>query len=173
MKFRSIRDRHSAPPCGTRRRDLTVAARGTGRAPARAGLMRTRSFRATFVPGIDGLQRPLDAPAGAASGDHRPPYDVERILGFEGFGDSLRPIFAVAGFAPEQLEITVLGDQLFLSGEQSGDVDPQRCLYRAIAARRFRRVFRLAGSLGVERAAPSNGLLSICGNAARDESVGP
>ena len=123
--------------------------------------MRTRSFRATLVLGIDGLQRPLDAPAGAASGDHRPPYDVERILGFEGFGDSLRPIFAVAGFAPEQLEITVLGDQLFLSGEQSGDVDPQRCLYRAIAARRFRRVFRLAGSLGVERAAPSDGLLSI------------
>ena len=123
--------------------------------------MRTQSFRATFVLGIDGLQRTLDAPAGAASADHYPPYDVERIPGTEGLGDILRLIFAVAGFAPEQLEITVFGDQLFISGEQSGDVDPQRFLHRGIASRRFRRVFRLAGHLGVERAALSNGLLSI------------
>ena len=123
--------------------------------------MRTQSFRATFILGIDGLQRTLDAPTGAASADHYPPYDLERIPDSEGGGGHLRLIFAVAGFAPDQLEIVVAGDQLSVSGEQGGDGDPLRYLHRGIASRRFRRVFRLAEHLGGERAALVNGLLSI------------
>ena len=123
--------------------------------------MRTQSFRATFLLGIDGLQRTLEAPAGGGSADHYPPYNLERIPGTEHLGGLLRLIFAVAGFAPEQLEISVAGDQLSISGEQDGDADPQRYLYRGIASRRFRRVFLLAERLGVERATLVNGLLSI------------
>ena len=123
--------------------------------------MRQQGFRATFILGIDGLQRALDAPPGAVSADHYPPYDLERIPGTDGLGGLLRLIFAVAGFAPEQLEISIAGDQLSISGEQSGDVDPQRYLHRGIASRRFRRVFRLAEHLGVERATLRDGLLSI------------
>ena len=123
--------------------------------------MRAQSFRATFILGIDGLQRTLDGPAGAASADHYPPYDLERIQGIEGRGGSLRLIFAVAGFAPAQLEISVAGDQLSISGEQISDADPQRYLHRGIASRRFRRFFLLAEHVGVERATLVNGLLSI------------
>ncbi len=123
--------------------------------------MRQQSFRATIVLGIDGLQRSLDAPNRAASADHYPPYNLERISGTDEGGDLLRLIFAVAGFAPEQLEISVAGDQLSISGEQNGDGDPQRYLHRGIASRRFRRSFCLAEHLGVERATLENGLLSI------------
>ena len=123
--------------------------------------MRTQSFRATFVLGIDGLQRTFEAPAGAVPADNYPPYDLARISGTEHLGGILRLVFAVAGFAPEQLEISIEGDQLSISGEQNGEADPQRYLHRGIASRRFRRVFLLAERLGVERATLVNGLLSI------------
>jgi len=40
----------------------------------------------------------------------------------------------VAGFAPHQLEITVAGDQLCITGEQSRDGETLRFLRRGIAA---------------------------------------
>ena len=123
--------------------------------------MRTQSFRSTLLLGIDGLQLTLEATARGGSADNYPPYNLERIPGTDNLGGLLRLIFAVAGFAPEQLEISLAGDQLSISGEQNGDTDPQRYLYRGIASRRFRRVFLLAEQLGVERATLVNGLLSI------------
>ncbi len=123
--------------------------------------MRTESLRATFILGIDGLQRTLDAPPGGASVDNYPPYNLERIPETKDLGGILRLIFAVAGFAPEQLEISLAGDQLSISGEQISDADPQRYLHRGIASRRFRRFFLLAEHVGVERATLANGLLSI------------
>ena len=123
--------------------------------------MRAQTFRATFILGIDGLQRTLDAPTGGGTADNFPPYNLERIAGTENVGGILRLVFAVAGFAPEQLEISLAGDQLSISGEQNGDADPQRYLHRGIAARRFRRIFLLTEHLGVERATLLNGLLSI------------
>ena len=76
-------------------------------------------------------------------------------------GDGLVLVLAVAGFAPERLEIIVAGDQLSISGEGTGDGDPSRFLYRGIAARRFRRAFRLAPGLEVVSAELDRGLLSI------------
>ncbi len=123
--------------------------------------MRTQSLRATFILGIDGLQRTHDTPAGGGSVDNYPPYNLERIPGAEGLGNTLRLIFAVAGFAPEQLEISLAGNQLSISGEQNTDADPQRYLHRGIASRRFRRIFELTDRVGVENASLENGLLSI------------
>jgi len=40
----------------------------------------------------------------------------------------------VAGFAPHQLEITVAGDQLCITGEQSRDGETHRFLRRGIGA---------------------------------------
>ncbi len=113
-------------------------------------------LRAGFVLHLHGLERAGDA--GAAL-DNYPPYDLLRCRGPE--GDSLRLVLAVAGFAPERLEITVAGDQLSISGEGTGDGDPGRFLHRGIAARRFRRAFRLAPGLEVIGAELDRGLLSV------------
>ena len=145
----------------------------TGARRGRASLMRPQSFRATIILGIDGLQRILDAPNGTASADHYPPYNLERISGTDGRGDLLRLIFAVAGFAPEQLEIGVVGDQLSISGEQNGDVDTHQYLYRGIASRRFRRVFRLADiSASSARPSKTGCFRSISASAVRVEKSG-
>ncbi|RYC32417.1 Hsp20 family protein [Lichenibacterium minor] len=115
------------------------------------------AFRATFVLHVHGMERAPDA-AGAAA-DNYPPYDLLRVR--DPAGDGLRLVFAVAGFGPDQLEIVVTGDQLSVSGEGTGDGDPGRFLHRGIAARRFRRAFRLAPGLDVVAAELDRGLLSI------------
>ncbi|RYB07253.1 Hsp20 family protein [Lichenibacterium ramalinae] len=115
------------------------------------------ALRARFVLHIHGLERAPDA--GSAAPDNYPPYDLVRLRRPD--GDRLLLVLAVAGFAPERLEITVAGDQLSISGEGTGDGDPNRFLYRGIAARRFRRAFRLAPGLEVLSAELDRGLLSI------------
>ena len=112
--------------------------------------------RAGFVLHLHGLERGPDA---AATPDNYPPYDLVRTRAPD--GDRLRLVLAVAGFAPERLEITVAGDQLSINGEGAGEGDPSRFLHRGIAARRFRRVFRLAAGLEVVAADLDRGLLSI------------
>ncbi|WP_237478549.1 Hsp20 family protein [Lichenibacterium dinghuense] len=114
-------------------------------------------LRAAVVLHVHGLERAADR-AGAAP-DNYPPYDLLRVT--EPAGGGLRLVFAVAGFAPEQLEIFVTGDQLTVSGEGTGDGDPGRFLHRGIAARRFRRAFRLAPGLDVVGAELDRGLLTI------------
>lgn len=121
---------------------------------ARAG-----AVRAVVVLHIHGLERPRAAAPGAS--DHYPPYDLVRVRGADARDDTLRLVLAVAGFRPDQLEITVAGDQLSISGDQSGDGDVARFLHRGIAARRFRRVFRLAEDLEVTGADLDFGLLRI------------
>lgn len=106
---------------------------------------------------MHGLERAPDA--GAAAPDPYPPYDLLRSTG-DG-GDELRLVFAVAGFGPDQLDITVAGDQLFVTGEGFVDGDPGRFLHRGIASRRFRRAFRLAPGLAVVSAELDHGLLTI------------
>lgn len=113
--------------------------------------------RATFVLHLHGLERAPDAAAGTP--DAYPPYDLLRVASPE--GDGLRLVLAVAGFAPERLEITVAGDQLSIAGEGSGDGDRGRYTHRGVAARRFRRAFRLARGLDVVGADLDRGLLSI------------
>jgi HSP20 family molecular chaperone IbpA len=118
---------------------------------------RDGSLRPVFVLHLHGLERA--AGVGVLPSDNYPPYDLLRVSGSD--GDTLRLILAVAGFAPEQLEITQVGDQIFISGEGSGDGDPSRYLHRGIAARRFRRAFRLAPGLEVVGAELDHGLLTI------------
>lgn len=112
--------------------------------------------RASFVLHIHGMEPAAD---GTGAADNFPPYDLLRVS--DPAGDSLRLVFAVAGFGPAQLEIFVTGDQITVSGEGTGDGDPGRFLHRGIAARRFRRTFRLAPGLDVVAAELDRGLLSV------------
>ncbi len=102
--------------------------------------------------------RSLIERASKAAAESYPPYNVEN------HGDgSIRITLAVAGFSPEQLEVTVEDRQLVITGRrdgQSGKADAA-FLHRGIAARGFIRSFVLADGMVVEGASLEFGLLHI------------
>lgn len=89
-----------------------------------------------------------------------PPYNVEHSKNAESGDDLIRITLAVAGFTPEQLEVTLQGNRLTVAGAQSDDSD-RTFLHRGIAARQFQRNFVLAAGIEVRRAVLENGLLMI------------
>ena len=70
---------------------------------------------------------------------------------------------AVAGFAPDQLQVSVEGGQLTVAGRREADGDKGRdaFLHRGIAARGFQRAFVLADGMQVDEAVLEHGLLHI------------
>lgn len=89
-----------------------------------------------------------------------PPYNIELVTAGEGGPDVLRITLAVAGFALDELSITVEDGQLVVRGQQTEDRE-REFLYRGIAARRFKRSFGLANGVEVREAQLHNGLLAI------------
>jgi HSP20 family molecular chaperone IbpA len=93
-------------------------------------------------------------------GEGYPPYNIEHTKrGVQG-DDVIRITLAVAGFTPEQLEITVQGNRMTVAGAQSED-SAKTFLHRGIASRQFQRHFVLAAGIEVESAMLANGLLTI------------
>ena len=109
--------------------------------------------------GFEDMERIFER-AGKAGTDGFPPYNIERIAGGDSTNERLRITLAVAGFARNQLEVTVEDRQLVITGRQT-DEHPGDYLHRGIAARQFKRSFVLADGIEIERADLSNGLLSI------------
>lgn len=107
-----------------------------------------------FLLGFDQLERLVERTAKADSG--YPPYDIEQV-GTNAF----RITLAVAGFAEDDLSITMEERQLVVRGKQDGDSDDRVFLHRGIAARRFQRTFLLADGVEVAGAQHANGLLHI------------
>jgi HSP20 family molecular chaperone IbpA len=66
----------------------------------------------------------------------------------------------VAGFARDQLEVSIEESQLVIRGRQQDDKSRQY-LHRGIAARQFQRTFVLAEGMEVLGADLKNGLLEI------------
>ena len=113
------------------------------------------------VIGFDELEGLLARLARGPGGGNYPPYNIARIPGgASDGGDCLRLTLAVAGFAPEELAVTVEDGLLRISGRQA-QPDTATYLHRGIAARPFLRSFALGGGLTVERADLENGLLAI------------
>jgi HSP20 family molecular chaperone IbpA len=96
----------------------------------------------------------------AKGGSGYPPYNVELLGDGETGGAALRITLAVAGFRPEELEVSVEDDKLVVSGKQHDDYTKDY-LHRGIAARQFRRSFALAHGVEVRKAELNNGLLAI------------
>ncbi len=111
--------------------------------------------------GFDEIERLIDR-AGKGAGDGYPPYNIERVAkqGERSEAEVLRITLAVAGFAREDLEITLEDKQLSIRGKQREDKS-REYLYRGIAARQFQRTFVLADGIEVKSADLSDGLLSI------------
>ncbi len=111
-------------------------------------------FNSPFLLGFEHLERLLERTAKSA-GDGYPPYNIEQSS-----EDALRITLAVAGFAREELAVTVEGRQLVIRGKQIEPTDKQ-FLHRGIAARQFQRAFVLAEGIEVSGAELQNGLLMI------------
>ena len=114
--------------------------------------------------GFEQLERLLERTA--KSSDGYPPFNIEQTS-----EDSYRITLAVAGFALEELSITVEDRQLVIRGAQNDDGEARVFLHRGIAARQFQRSFVLADGVDVGQADLVNGLLHIDLTRARPETV--
>ncbi|HEY5337717.1 MAG TPA: Hsp20 family protein [Rhizomicrobium sp.] len=115
---------------------------------------RTTTFGSPFLLGFEHLERLLERTAKSA-GDGYPPYNIE-----DAGDDLLKITLAVAGFASDELNVTVEDNQLVIRGKQTESTD-RTFLHRGIAARQFQRAFVLAEGIEVTGAVLENGLLSI------------
>lgn len=118
-------------------------------------MARLSVFDSPFLLGFDEVERTIDRLT-KSGGDGYPPYNIEQT-GPAG----LRITLAVAGFAENQLSVTVENNQLIVRGRQEGDDGKRVYLHRGIAARQFQRAFVLADGIDVAGASLDNGLLHI------------
>ncbi len=105
--------------------------------------------------GFEQLERLLERTAKSGNEGY-PPFNIEQTS-----DRSYRITLAVAGFAEEDLAITVEDRQLVIRGRQSDDGSERIFLHRGIAARQFQRSFVLADNVEVGEAIMENGLLHV------------
>src|SRR5678816_2507717 len=107
---------------------------------------RSLLFDSPFLLGFEHT-RSLVERAARATAESYPPYNVEDL----GEG-ALRITLAVAGFSPEQLQVTVEDRQLVIAGKRDGanGKSEEAYLHRGIAARGFIRSFVLADGMVVD-----------------------
>lgn len=113
-------------------------------------------FDSPYLLGFDHTRALIDRAARAAA-DSYPPYNVEQR------GEqSVRITLAVAGFAAEDLTVTLEGRQLTIAGRREDTArSEQAFLHRGIAGRGFVRSFVLADGLEVDGAHLEHGLLHV------------
>ena len=124
-------------------------------------MSRMTPFSSPLLLGFDSVEKTLERIA--KGGDGYPPYNIERIRPRPGEGEPyevIRITLAVAGFKPEELEVTTEENQLVIRGRQTDDTE-REYLHRGIAARQFQKCFLLADGMRTERAVLRNGLLLI------------
>ncbi len=90
------------------------------------------------------------------SGDNYPPFNIERRD-----EDAYRITIAVAGFRPEDLDITAQQNLLTVQGRKRDDTPEGEMLHIGIANRGFERRFELADYVRVSDADLADGLLVI------------
>ena len=105
--------------------------------------------------GFEQLERLLERSAKTGNEGY-PPFNIEQTSDF-----SYRITLAVAGFAENDLSITVEDRQLVIRGRQTDDSEGRVFLHRGIAARQFQRMFVLADGVEVGGAVIENGLLHV------------
>lgn len=108
-----------------------------------------------FLLGFDQLERLVERTAKTGN-DGYPPYNIEQR------GENrFRITLALAGFAEEDLSITVEERQLVIRGRARDDEGDRIYLHRGIAARQFQRSFVLADGVEVAGANLEHGLLHV------------
>ncbi len=113
-------------------------------------------YRRTTV-GFDHLFDLLESQARSNSSDNYPPFNIARNS-----EDNYRITLAIAGFRPEDIEITAQQNLLTVQGKKREETqDAAEMLHVGIANRGFERRFELADHVRVERADLADGLLVI------------
>lgn len=121
-------------------------------------MTRQGTLSSPFLLGFESIERAIDRVAKGADG--YPPYNVERVPAREQTPELIRITLAVAGFTPDQLDVTIEDRELVIRGRQLDD-EERLYLHRGIAARQFQKVFVLAEGMDVVGARLENGLLVV------------
>jgi molecular chaperone IbpA len=112
-------------------------------------------FRSTI--GFDRLMRLVDAASRVDSTALAyPPYNIEKTG-----EDAYRLTMAVAGFSPDEIDVTVHENALLVTGKAKKEDGEDRYLHRGIARRAFERRFSLADHIKVVGASLVNGMLHV------------
>ena len=114
----------------------------------------TRFFDNPFFLGFEPLERLVERAAKSA-GEGYPPYNIE-----ETSDGGIVITLAVAGFAKDDISVTIEDRELMIKGRQN-EAEGKTFLHRGIAARQFLRSFVLADGIEVKSAALESGLLRI------------
>ena len=93
---------------------------------------------------------------GRNGGDNYPPFNIERRG-----EDSYRITLAIAGFRPQDLDITARQNLLVIQGRRREEDGDGEMLHVGIANRGFERRFELADYVSVENADLADGLLIV------------
>ena len=118
-----------------------------------------------YMLGFEQLERLLERNAKTGNEGY-PPFNIEQTSEY-----GYRITLAVAGFAEEDLSITVEDRQLVIRGRQNEADQGRIFLHRGIAARQFQRSFVLADGVEVGEAVMENGLLHVDLQRAKPEMV--
>jgi molecular chaperone IbpA len=105
--------------------------------------------------GFDHVFDLLENAARVPAGEAWPPYDIEKAG-----QDQYRITMAVAGFSPQELNLTTEPNLLVVNGRTPAEEGVQY-LHRGIPAGSFERRFELADYVQVQSARLENGLLTI------------
>jgi molecular chaperone IbpA len=114
-------------------------------------------FRRSTV-GFDRLFDMLENSTAGSGGENYPPFDLIKT------GENDYKIdLAVAGFKPDEIDITAQQNVLIVSGKKKEESEKEGndFIYRGIATRSFERRFALADHIQVKGADMKDGLLSI------------
>jgi molecular chaperone IbpA len=112
-------------------------------------------YRRSMV-GFDRLFDLLENQGRINSGDNYPPFNIEKLG-----SDAYRITLAVAGFKPENLDITAQQNLLVVQGKKPEESSASEFLHVGIAQRGFERRFELADYVKVRSANLEDGLLVI------------
>ena len=109
--------------------------------------------------GFDRLFDMLENSSASGTQENYPPFDLIKL------GDNdYRIELAVAGFKPDEIDITAQQNVLLVSGRKKEEAEEGKgsdYIYRGIATRSFERRFALADHIQVRGADLKDGLLSI------------
>ena len=118
-------------------------------------MTRMSVFSSPLLLGFDHIERVLDR-VNKSSGEGYPPYNIEQT------GEhALRITLAVAGFGEDELDVEARENALVVSGEKAGKGEEAVYLFKGIAGRNFKRVFRIADHVRIDGANLVSGLLTI------------
>ena len=106
--------------------------------------------------GFDHLSRLLDSTRNTDTASAYPPYNIEKLG-----EDDYQITMAVAGFAPEELTVTIQDGTLLIAGRAGEEAEERAFMHRGIAKRAFERRFELAETIKVGNAHIENGLLQV------------